>query len=85
MLSIIVLLTASLGSAMAVDSPTSDKQSAPVSFADLANKLEHDGYYVRSIKRKHYGWEADVIDSKRDRLELRLGPSGNILSREYDD
>jgi|GEM_PF-2631151 len=54
-----------------------------ISWTQLVQKLENDGYRIREIEMKRNGWEAEVIRDG-DRYDLRLDARGNIIRRKLD-
>ncbi|EJF89290.1 PepSY domain-containing protein [Bartonella tamiae] len=72
---------------VATAQPTPQTQNAAprISVSQMASKLEQDGYHIREIEQKRYGWEVNVTDTNHDRLELRVNKQGNITAQKYDD
>jgi len=55
-----------------------------ISWTQLVQKLERDGYQIREIEMKRNGWEANVT-RHGERYELRLDKGGNIVRQKWDD
>jgi len=60
------------------------RDAGRISWVELVQKLEGDGYRIREIEMKRNGWQADVIRDG-NRYELRLDTRGNILRKKWDD
>jgi len=60
-----------------------DRTSNHISWTQLVQKLENDGYRIREIEMKRNGWEVEVIQNG-ERYDLRLDARGNIIRRKRD-
>lgn len=59
--------------------------SGRISWSELTQKLENQGYRIHEIDTKYNGWEAEVSDKDHIRYELYLDNQGNILRKKIDD
>jgi len=61
-----------------------DRATNHISWTQLVQKIESDGYRIREIEMKRKGWEANVTRDG-NRYELRLDGRGNVLRKKWDD
>ncbi|WP_306117644.1 MULTISPECIES: PepSY domain-containing protein [unclassified Roseitalea] len=57
-----------------------------MSIAELAAKLEGDGYRIREIEVDDRYYDVELIDDKGRKIDADVHPvTGAFLEREYDD
>lgn len=69
--------------ANAADGAPADVQR--MSVAELAAKLEADGYTVREVEMEGRGYEVKAVDAEGRRVEMRLDAAGQPAPYREDD
>jgi len=87
----LIAVILSMSSSLALSMPAEaqkrtnrNRVSDHISWTQLVQKLEGEGYRIREIEMKRDGWEANVIH-KGNRYELRLDTKGRVLRKKWDD
>lgn len=80
------LIPASLTALIALSQAGYAEETASrISWSELTQKLEQQGYRIHDIETKYNGWEAEVTDKDNQRYEIRLDHSGRIIRKKIED